>query len=65
MVTLFLISFIVMLIAVSAMAIGVILGRSPIKGSCGGLNTIKGLECGVCIKPCAKRRRALMLAGEE
>ena len=35
--TLFL-SFVVVALAVTAMAIGVMAGRTPIKGSCGGLN---------------------------
>ena len=35
--TLFL-SFVVVALAVTAMAIGVMAGRAPIKGSCGGLN---------------------------
>ncbi len=41
--TVFLISFLVIGIAILAMAIGVIAGRPEIKGSCGGLNQI-GLE---------------------
>lgn len=51
----FLVSFIVMVIAISGMAIGVLFGRRPIQGSCGGLNKINGLECG-CSNPCEKRR---------
>ena len=31
-------SFLVIIIAVAGMAIGVMAGRAPIKGSCGGLN---------------------------
>jgi hypothetical protein len=31
-------SFIVLALIVAAMAIGVIMGRAPIKGTCGGLN---------------------------
>lgn len=31
-------SFIVLAFIVGAMAIGVIMGRAPIKGTCGGLN---------------------------
>ena len=59
---LFFIAFIVMLIAVFGMAVGVVFNDNPIKGSCGGLNSIDGLECGVCSKPCAKKRRAMQLA---
>jgi hypothetical protein len=42
--TLFL-SFVVVALAVTAMAIGVMAGRAPIKGSCGGLN---GGACELC-----------------
>ncbi len=40
-----LLSFIVVALAVTAMAIGVMAGRTPIKGSCGGLN---GGSCELC-----------------
>jgi len=61
MATIYIATFVVMLIAVIAMAVGVIFGRPAIKGSCGGLNNIKGLEgsCSVCSVPCKKRRKAL------
>lgn len=66
--TLFVASFIIMIVAVTAMAIGVIVGGKRIAGSCGGINGIDGLEsaCSICSKPCAKRRKALeeIKAGE-
>jgi hypothetical protein len=54
-------AFIIMLIAMVGMAIGVLAGRHGIRGSCGGLNNIDGLEnsCSVCSEPCAKRKKAL------
>ncbi len=49
----FLAAFLVMGIAIAAMAIGVMMGRKPIAGSCGGLGRV-GLECdGGCGKPCS------------
>ncbi len=46
----FVISFLVLLIAVFGMAIGVVVGRPCIKGSCGGLNKLAtlGLRCDDC-----------------
>ena len=49
----FLITFVVMTIVVTIMAIGVIFGRPSIKGSCGGANNG---EC-VCRTKCEKRRK--------
>lgn len=39
------VSFIIIGLAVAGMAIGVMAGREPIKGSCGGLN---GGSCQLC-----------------
>jgi len=47
MLKLFVLSFIVIGLAVTGMAIGVIVRHRAIKGSCGGLNNIEGLG-GVC-----------------
>ena len=60
----FLISFIVIGIAVLGMAIGVLCGKSPIKGSCGGLNNIDGVDC-ACSTPCEKKQRAMNLVTEK
>ena len=45
----FLVVFAVMLILVTLMSVGVIMGRKPISGSCGGMSAI-GMEvaCDVC-----------------
>ena len=42
-------SFVIILLAVAGMAIGVVAGRAPIKGSCGGLN---GSRCELCSGRC-------------
>jgi hypothetical protein len=57
---LFLISFVIIGLALLGMGIGVLFGRGSLKGSCGGLNTIRGLdtECPVCSGNCEKDDRA-------
>lgn len=58
--TVFLVTFVVLLLAVAGMAIGVICGRQPIQGSCGGLSAIDAsLACNACERPCAKRQARL------
>ncbi len=53
--TIFMVTFLVMGIAILAMAVGVLVGRRPIGGSCGGLERL-GLECDAgCDKPCPER----------
>ena len=46
----FIISFIVILLAVGGMAVGVLARGRPIKGSCGGLNNLENTEaeCPIC-----------------
>ncbi len=44
-----LVTFVVLLTVIAAMAIGVINGRKPISGSCGGLN---GGSCELCSGKC-------------
>lgn len=46
-----LISFAVILVVIGAMAIGVMNGRRPISGSCGGLN---GGGCELCSGKCKR-----------
>ena len=63
--SIFIATFIIMAIAVIGMAIGVILGRPAIKGSCGGLNQVglAGSCSGACSSEekdiCAKRKADL------
>lgn len=47
-------SFIIVVVVVAAMSIGVVAGREPIKGSCGGLN---GGRCELCSGHCRKSGR--------
>ena len=58
--TIFLITFAVMITVFLLMAVGVIFGREAIKGSCGGAN---GSNC-VCTKKCEKRLKAEALRDE-
>ena len=57
--TIFLLSLVLMLAALAAMSIGLLLGRSGIRGSCGALSGIDGGKaCGLCRRPCTRRRAA-------
>lgn len=47
---LFLVTFGIMVMVVAAMAIGAIMGRKPIQGSCGGLGKLMGEDCEFCEK---------------
>lgn len=42
-------AFVLMLVLVAAMAVGVLMGRKPISGSCGGMSAL-GMEvaCDIC-----------------
>jgi len=50
----FLASVVIIALALLGMAAGVLLGRRPLAGSCGGLSR-SGLSCLLCSKPCARR----------
>jgi len=59
--TMFMVAFGVMLLIIAAMAVGVIFGRKPISGSCGGMAAI-GMDsaCDVCggdKARCKKKRK--------
>jgi hypothetical protein len=45
---LFLTSFLVIVLAGLGMALGVLFGRRPLAGSCGGLNVVAGARCPLC-----------------
>ena len=55
----FLAALLLFALAFAGLALGVALGREPIRGSCGGLRRL-GIErdCG-CDSPCPRRRREL------
>lgn len=58
----FIISFAIFSLVMIAMAVGVIVNNRAIKGSCGGLNDIDGLEgaCDICeVKEQCKRRKRM------
>lgn len=48
----FVLSFLILTVIVAGMAVGVLFGRKPIKGTCGGLNNVNNAEgqtsCQLC-----------------
>jgi hypothetical protein len=47
--TTLILAFFLMLILVAAMAVGVLFGRKPISGSCGGMKALgMNMECEIC-----------------
>jgi hypothetical protein len=59
----FVITCLLILAVVAIMAIGVLFGRRPITGSCGGL-ALLGLECD-CETPCPRKRARMATQGEQ
>lgn len=49
--TTFLLALALVAASIGALAVGVLAGRRPISGSCGGLACIPGADCGVCPGP--------------
>ncbi len=54
----FILAFLILLLAIGGLALGVLAGRAPIKGSCGGLACIKGINCGVCKARSLRKKEA-------
>jgi hypothetical protein len=54
-----LICFIVMLFVFGGMAVGVLCGRPSIRGTCGGINGVKGMgdSCQMCAGVCKRENR--------
>lgn len=52
-------SFIVIAVVFAGMAVGVLFKRPGIRGTCGGLNHLKGLggACPACSGVCERKRR--------
>ncbi|MGB5266762.1 MAG: hypothetical protein WBN30_09260 [Polyangiales bacterium] len=44
----YVLSFVVFALALSGLSVGVLAGRSGIRGTCGGLNNPDGTGCGAC-----------------
>jgi len=49
----FVLAFVLIALSVLGMAVGVLLGRAPIAGSCGGLGT--DAACAACPRVCSRR----------
>ena len=59
MTTVFIITFFAMLIVVALMAIGYIVQRKTITGSCGGMSTLGIKKVCDCDEPCEKRKEKM------
>ena len=44
----FILTFSIFLLAIGGLALGLVFGRAPLKGSCGGIACAKGISCGAC-----------------
>ena len=55
--TTFIATFIILVIAVLAMALGVIVSNRRIEGSCGGLSALGIDKACDCDRPCERRRK--------
>lgn len=51
--TQYLLAFVVMFLAVLGLAVGILAGRKPIAGSCGGIG---GGACASCSKACSREK---------
>jgi hypothetical protein len=44
----FILTLVIVLASVAGLAVGVLLGRAPLRGSCGGIACVKGGGCAAC-----------------
>ena len=44
----FILTLVIILASIAGLATGVLLGRAPLRGSCGGIACIKGVGCAAC-----------------
>lgn len=44
----FLLTLCLMVLSIAGLALGLLFGRGPIKGSCGGLACVEGADCEAC-----------------
>lgn len=44
----FLFTFCLMALSIAGLAVGLLFGRGPVKGSCGGLACVEGADCAGC-----------------
>ena len=58
-------TLLVFLLTAAGLALGLMFGRGAVRGSCGGLSAIPGVErvCS-CAAPCPRKQRALERAAE-
>ncbi len=58
MAAIFIVSLLIMLVAVAAMAIGRFFGHAGLRGGCGSLAGVDGgARCAACTRPCRRRRQ--------
>lgn len=51
----FLVTFVALALFITFMAVGVIMKREPLKGSCGGVTKLDGIDCACQMGPGGKR----------
>ena len=51
----FLVTFLFMVLVIVFMAGGVLMKRAPLKGSCGGVSKLDGIDCACQMGPSGKR----------